>query len=186
MSPLRKYSDVEWISHKGKFWKAELDVKDMRNILEAIPRSEAGIEALDFWRDDISVPLDIFNLGEPFEDLYSELFSRLRTITVKVPKSSLEDSSAACSVRRLLAMATKLGKLYLCIDGPLESSDNEKREDLRLLIDGPTLARMRESGLTRRPNARGSLWTRFEYDYDPPWRGSARKMPKPRTTEVML
>lgn len=44
----------------------------MRNIVEAIRQSGAGVENLDFWRDDISVPLNVFNMGEGLEDL-SEL-----------------------------------------------------------------------------------------------------------------
>jgi hypothetical protein len=50
------------ISPKENNRAAQIGVKDMRNLLDAIGQGGAGIEELDFWQDYISVPLNGFNL----------------------------------------------------------------------------------------------------------------------------
>ena len=90
MSPLRMYSDVEWVSRQEEPLRAQIDGEQMGRLLDAIIQSGTNIEELDLWQDYISVPLNVFNFGERFEQL-SVIFSRLTRLTIRVSWSSMEN-----------------------------------------------------------------------------------------------
>lgn len=172
MSPLRRYSDVEWISREAGRWRAQRPVIDdshVRNILEAISRSGVLIEVLDLWQDFISVAPSAFNFKEPLEDL-SAIFSRLRTFTLKIPESSTGNLSDLRAFRELLANAKGLRELHLCIDGKASMLREEKRDTLKLLVEDHILAQMREVEWVGRPRMLGNPYVGF--DYESPWPGT--------------
>lgn len=135
MSPLRMYSDIEWVSRTRNPWNVCMDMKDMKNLMEAIIQSGVHIQELDFWQDYISVPLSGIYFEERFDDL-SVIFSRLTSLTITISRSSMNDSSDVLSFRKLLAEAKRLKKLHLRLGGPHIGSGDERSENLSMLVDG--------------------------------------------------
>lgn len=143
MSPLRMYSDVELIRQKKSDSKTEIPMQCIRTIFEAITKSGVEIKGLDFWQDDISVPLYVFNFKEGFEDL-PIIFSRLTSLTIKVSISSMCNLSDVLSFRSLLERARELRKLHLWIDIPATKTYESERDDLILLFEDLTVPQLRE------------------------------------------
>ncbi|KAE9375176.1 hypothetical protein N431DRAFT_369389 [Stipitochalara longipes BDJ] len=173
MSPLKRYSDVEYVTRTPVSWKIQrrlVDERMVRNILDTITLSGVYIEELDLWRDYISVPLNAFNLEERF-DGYSAIFSRLTSLTIKVAQSSMESASDLGGFRKLLGMAKGLRRLHLSVDGPEVHSHREKMPTLRLLVEDSTMAQLREAKWVEQPDLLGP--SRIEmFEYDPPWPGT--------------
>ncbi|OBT71299.1 hypothetical protein VF21_09948 [Pseudogymnoascus sp. 05NY08] len=142
MSPLRMYSDVEWVRRQKKPWDATINGEHMGMLLDAITKSGAHIEELDLWQDYITVPLSAFKFKERFDEL-SVIFSRLTRLTIRISKSSLENQTDVTAFRMLLALAKKLRQIHLCVN-PWASEDHLKK-----LVDHSTLAQMRMIKSTR-------------------------------------
>lgn len=142
MSPLRMYSDIEWVSRRKGPWDATIHGDQLGRLLDSITKSGAHIEQLDLWQDYISVPLSAFKFKERFDEL-SVIFSRLTRLTIRISKSSLENQNDVTAFRKLLALAKKLMQFHLCVN-PWASEDH-----LQKLVDFSTLARMRKIELTR-------------------------------------
>jgi hypothetical protein len=180
LSPLRRYSDVEWVSRRRRNWKREaeqphLDLKVVSNLLAAINESGVRIEELDFWRDYISIPLNAFNFGGRFQEL-SGMFTCLTSLTIKISRSGMENEPDVRSFRKLLTMAKGLRKLHLCIDFANHNDSFDGKETrtkfLRMLVDEFRLASMREIKWTDAPRLFGPMWDDMS-EYNPPWPGSA-------------
>jgi hypothetical protein len=173
MSPLKRYTDVEYVYRTPVHGRAQrhlIDEKMLRNILDAIIQSGANVEELDFWQDYISVPLSAFNIEEQITD-YSAIFSGLTSLTIKVSHSSMESSSDLRCFRKLLAMAKGLRKLHLSIDGLEVHSQENKRPTLRLLVGDAVMAHFREVEWENQPDLLGPTRAGL-FEYDPPWPGT--------------
>jgi hypothetical protein len=173
MSPLRRYTDVDYVYRTPVHGRAQrhlIDEKMVNNILNAIIQSGAKVEELDFWQDYISVPLSAFNIEEQLAD-HSAIFGGLTTLTIKVSQSSMESSSDLRCFRKLLAMAKGLGKLHLSIDGPEVQSQERKRPVLRLLVGDAMMAHFREVVWDNQPDLLGPTKAGM-FEYDPPWPGT--------------
>jgi len=172
MSPLRRYTDVEYVTRTPVRWMDQRHMADERmvkNISEAIMQSGVCIEELDLWRDCISIPLSAFN----FESRLVEcdfIFSRLAYLTIKFSHSSMESASDLGCFWKLLGVAKRLRKLQLSIDGIVVPS-KEKRSSLRFLIGGLMITQFRELEWVDQPHMFGP--TRLGMcEYDPPWPGT--------------
>ncbi|KAL5347269.1 hypothetical protein ACLOAV_007578 [Pseudogymnoascus australis] len=137
MSPLRMYSDVEWVSRYKDPWDAKITGEQMGILLDAITQSGAHIEELELWQDCITVPLSAFNFKKRFDEL-AVLFSRLTRLTIRVSLASLENKRDTTAFRKLLALAVNLRELHLCINPSVRFRDSYQE-----LVDHSTLARMR-------------------------------------------
>ncbi|OBT65610.1 hypothetical protein VE03_05555 [Pseudogymnoascus sp. 23342-1-I1] len=145
MSPLRMYSDVEWVSRQqNKHWDPMVNGEQLGVLLDAIAKSGARIEELELWQDYITVPLSAFKFEERFDEL-AILFSRLTKLTIAISKASLENEKDTTAFRKLLSLATKLRQLQLCINPRVS------RNSLQELVDDSTLARMRMMERTWQP-----------------------------------
>lgn len=148
MSPLRMYSDVEWVRRQKKPWDATINGEHMGILLDSITKSGANIEELDLWQDYITVPLSAFKFKERFDEL-SVIFSRLTRFTIRISKSSLEKQKDVTAFRNLLAFAKKLRQFHLCINPRFTYW--ESQDYLQELVGHSILARMRKIECTGRP-----------------------------------
>lgn len=137
ISPLRMYSDIEWVTRQKHPWDATINEEQMGRLLDAITKSGAYIEELDLWQDYITIPLSVFKFEKRFDEL-SVIFSRLTRLTIRISKSSLENQKDVAAFRKLVALAKNLRQFHLCIN-PYVSEDY-----LQELVDYSTLARMRK------------------------------------------
>ncbi|KFZ04043.1 hypothetical protein V502_10453 [Pseudogymnoascus sp. VKM F-4520 (FW-2644)] len=116
MSPLRMYSDVEYVSRQNEIWDATINEEQMGKLLDAITKSGAHIEELDLWQDYITVPLSAFKFEERFNEL-SVIFSRLTRLTIRISLPtgmlSVENQKDVTAFRKLLASAKKLRQFHL-------------------------------------------------------------------------
>lgn len=166
ISPLRMYSDIEWVTRQKHPWDAMVNGEQMGRLLDAITKSGAHIEELDLWQDYITVPLSAFKFKERFDEL-SVIFSRLTRLTIRISKSSLEKQKDVAAFRKLVALAKNLRQFHLCIN-PYVSEDN-----LQELVDYSTLARMRKIQCIGRPTLLSTGRSPIDW-YDPAHPGTVQ------------